>query len=63
MRTGRYSVSELLTSKAIEQIISDLKKQEEVLRENLIKRTNDLKKKFPTMKSEKLSEFFNHKKR
>ena len=49
--------------KAIEQIILDLKKQEETLRENLTKKTNDLKRKFPTMKSEKLSEFFNHKKR
>ena len=49
--------------RAIEQIISDLKKQEEALRENLIKKTNDLKKKFPTMKSDKFSEFLNHKKR
>ena len=47
----------------IEQVIEDLRKQEETLRENLIKQTSNLKKKFPTMKSEKLSEFLNHRKR
>lgn len=47
----------------IEQVIAELKKQEETLREKLIKQTNNLKKKFPTMKSEKLSEFINHMKR
>ena len=52
-----------ITIEGIEQVIEDLKKQEEILREKLIKQTNNLKKRFPTMKSEKISDFLNHRKR
>ena len=47
----------------IEKVVEELKKQEEILRKTLIRKTENLKKRFPTMKSEKISEFLNHRKR
>lgn len=47
--------------KSMQDVIDTLKNKRDMLKEKIIKQTDRLRKAFPTMKSEKITEFFNQK--
>lgn len=56
-----YAENKAKENEKLQSIIEELKQKQETLKVKLEKQTGRLRKAFPTMKSEKITEFLNHK--